>query len=66
MQNDASPLTIARPCRLLIPKAMEGLFQTLDKTRVLLTLGHLALPLLLRPALMLAVAIERTETANEL
>jgi hypothetical protein len=55
----------SRLCRLFIPEAMEGLLQTLDETRLLLTPSHVAPPFLcLHPVLMPAVEIGRTETAK--
>jgi hypothetical protein len=46
MQNEAWPLPIPRLCRLFISESVEGLLQTFDETRLLLTPSHVALPLL--------------------
>jgi hypothetical protein len=43
------PLPISRLCRLFIPEAVEGLLETLDETRLLLTPSHMA-PLFVPPS----------------
>jgi hypothetical protein len=50
---------------LFIPEAVKGLLQSLDETRLLLTLGHVAPSLCSRPVLMAAVEFEKTETAKK-
>jgi hypothetical protein len=51
---------------LFIPEAVEGQLQTLDETRLLLTLGHVAPPLCACVQfLMAAVDGERMDTAKD-